>query len=168
MVGLPTGPLEGDEPIGSAPSAASSSHDPPAGTVDKAIEATSSGVCASPSTTASASASVTAPSADPPPPPPAPSSAPPQPPPPSQDSLSAKLLEMGFTDAEMVAHVLDKNGPQPDIDDCCRDLGSLSKWEHMLDDLVEMGFEDRGKNMKVMLKHNGSLKSAVRELVGTA
>jgi len=167
MVGFPTGPMEGDErflPSGSSP------HDPPAGTLDTAIEATFSGACASLSTTDSASASDAGPSVDPPPfaQPFAQPSAPPQPPLLPPHPLGAKLFEMGFTDAEMVSHVLDKNGPEPDIDDCCRDLGALSKWDHMLDDLAEMGFEDRGMNIKAMLKHNGSIKSAVRELVGTA
>lgn len=44
-------------------------------------------------------------------------------------------------------------------------MGSLSEWNTLLDDLAEMGFTDREKNKMLMVKHNGSVKSTVKELV---
>lgn len=40
-----------------------------------------------------------------------------------------------------------------------------NEWEAMLDELVEMGFEDRTANRAALTKHAGSLRLAVRELV---
>lgn len=41
----------------------------------------------------------------------------------------------------------------------------LAEWDTMLDDLAEMGFEDRESSREVLAKHAGSLKLAVKELV---
>lgn len=41
----------------------------------------------------------------------------------------------------------------------------LAEWDTMLDDLAEMGFEDRESGRAALTKHSGSLKRAVKELV---
>jgi len=39
------------------------------------------------------------------------------------------------------------------------------EWDELLEDLVEMGFEDRDSNRAALAKHGGSIKLAVKELV---
>ena len=59
--------------------------------------------------------------------------------------------------------VIEKHGP--DLEACARDLAALTEWDAMLDDLQEMGFGDRSLNKKLMIKHDGSLKRTVKDLV---
>ena len=80
--------------------------------------------------------------------------------------VTAALSAMGFTDSSMVEVVLDKHGA--DIHACARDLAAATEWDPMLDDLEEMGFEDRGLNKRLMVKHDGSVKRTVKELVAEA
>ena len=54
---------------------------------------------------------------------------------------------------------------RPDLEACARDLAALTEWDAMLDDLQEMGFGDRSLNKKLMIKHDGSLKRTVKDLV---
>jgi len=79
------------------------------------------------------------------------------------EGVKAGLASMGFTDASMVATAIEKNGV--DIEACARDLAAANEWEALLDDLAEMGFENRELNMTLMLKHSGNVKRTVRELV---
>merc|ERR1719152_1152836 len=78
-------------------------------------------------------------------------------------ALATELLSMGFTDQEMVEHVIDKNNG--DLEACARDLVSLNEWDTLLGDLEDMGFENKSLNKKLMVKHNGSVKRTVKDLV---
>jgi len=78
-------------------------------------------------------------------------------------SLATELLSMGFTDQEMVEHVIEKN--DGDLEACARDLVSLNEWDTLLGDLEDMGFENKSLNKKLMVKHNGSVKRTVKDLV---
>ena len=101
--------------------------------------------------------------------------------------MAAELASMGFAEDELVAQVIEKHGPEasrdprshtphppylqviekhgPDLEACARDLAALTEWDAMLDDLQEMGFGDRSLNKKLMIKHDGSLKRTVKDLV---
>ena len=102
--------------------------------------------------------------------------------------MAAELASMGFAEDELVAQVLEKHGVRPasrdprshtphppylqviekhgpDLEACARDLAALTEWDAMLDDLQEMGFGDRSLNKKLMIKHDGSLKRTVKDLV---
>merc|ERR1719240_677555 len=46
-----------------------------------------------------------------------------------------------------------------------RDLAAATEWDHLLDDLAEMGFENRMLNTTLMLKNGGNMKRTVRDLV---
>ena len=81
-------------------------------------------------------------------------------------SVAAALASMGFVDKPMVDLVLDKNGA--DLEACARDLAAATEWDALLDDLQEMGFENRELNKTLMLKHAGNVKRTVRELVEDA
>jgi len=78
--------------------------------------------------------------------------------------VKASLHSMGFVDPTMVEGVLTKNGD--DLDACVRDLAAASEWDSLLDDLAEMGFEDRELNKTLMLKNSGNVKRTVKDLVG--
>ena len=80
-----------------------------------------------------------------------------------QTLLGPSLAEYGFAEDELVAQVIEKHGP--DLEACARDLAALTEWDAMLDDLQEMGFGDRSLNKKLMIKHDGSLKRTVKDLV---
>lgn len=41
------------------------------------------------------------------------------------------------------------------------------EWDELLDDLSEMGFDDREQNRKLLVTYSGSIKQAVRELVAS-
>jgi len=82
------------------------------------------------------------------------------------EGVKAGLAAMGFTDATMVDLVLAKHGA--DLEACARDLAAASEWDHLLDDLAEMGFANRELNKSLMLKHAGNVKRTVRELVEDA
>jgi len=79
------------------------------------------------------------------------------------ERVADELTVMGFTDAELVHCVIDKNGA--DLEACASDLASLSEWDTLLEDLDEMGFADRSLNKRLMVKNKGSLKMTVRDLV---
>merc|ERR1719164_349521 len=81
-------------------------------------------------------------------------------------AMAETLGAMGFTDAEMVQYVIEKNGP--DLDACARDLAALGGWAEGLTDLLEMGFTDSALNAKLMIKNGGSVKNTVRDLVADA
>merc|ERR1712224_264102 len=77
------------------------------------------------------------------------------------------LKAMGFLDEVMLEAVVAKHGD--DIDACATDLAKASEWDGLLDDLIEMGFDDRERNKVLMLKNNGNIKRTVKDLVeGTA
>merc|ERR1719421_1401950 len=80
--------------------------------------------------------------------------------------VGMELQAMGFTDAPLVEAALSKHGP--DLEACARDLANVSEWTPLLDDLHEMGFVNIELNKMLMLKHNGSVKRTVRELVEEA
>ena len=45
------------------------------------------------------------------------------------------------------------------------EAATLSEWDDMLDDLTEMGFNDRSLNQRLLVQHSGSIKQTVKELV---
>merc|ERR1719263_380055 len=83
--------------------------------------------------------------------------------------VATQLMQMGF-EPKSVELVMKKNAAlAPDwsrlLETCSRDLLQLSEWDSMLVDLEEMGFEDREKNTLLILKHDGSVKRTVKDLV---
>jgi len=79
-----------------------------------------------------------------------------------EEDLKAKLAGEGV-DAAMVDHLLELHGA--DADACFHDLEKLRSWESAIADLVEMGLADLVANQKALLKHEGSVKAVVKELV---
>jgi len=77
-------------------------------------------------------------------------------------TVACELLKLGFED-DLVDAALAKHGA--DLESCKSALAKLSEWQTKLDDLSEMGFDDRGLNRWLLLKHDGSVKLAVKELV---
>ena len=77
--------------------------------------------------------------------------------------VAESLGQMGFADAELVQFVVERNGP--DLDACVNDLATLND-EAGLRDLAEMGFTDAKLNAKLLIKNRGSVKNAVRDLLG--
>merc|ERR1719421_1018950 len=75
-------------------------------------------------------------------------------------SVEATLRSMGFDDAVMLVAVTKKHGD--DVDACAREL---AEWATLLDDLADMGFNDRALNTKLVIKNDGSIKRTVKELV---
>jgi len=82
------------------------------------------------------------------------------------EGVAAALGAMGFTDAALIEVALSKHGP--DLDACASDLAQASEWDSLLDDLAEMGFENRDLNKALMLRHDGNLKRTVKSLVEDA
>jgi len=79
------------------------------------------------------------------------------------DQIKASLKAMGFLDEVMLEAAITKHGE--DIDACATDLAKASEWDGLLDDLVEMGFDDRERNKVLMLKNNGNIKRTVKDLI---
>lgn len=74
------------------------------------------------------------------------------------------LEAMGFGGGRsLLAQVVRNN--KGDLAACVTDLSQLQDWDTLLQDLEAMGFEDQDKNRVMLLKHRGSVKGAVRELV---
>jgi len=92
-----------------------------------------------------------------------PSGAPLAPPVPAKDHTKGILLSMGFADDSMIDAVIAKNAD--DIDACVRDLSAAAEWAPLIDDLCEMGFGNVELNKSLLLKHNGNIKRAVKDLV---
>uniref|UniRef100_A0A7S2GC60 UBA domain-containing protein n=1 Tax=Haptolina brevifila TaxID=156173 RepID=A0A7S2GC60_9EUKA len=90
-------------------------------------------------------------------------------PPAAEEALSgvarvkAALKAMGFIDDTMLDAVVAKHGE--DLDACATDLTAASEWDSLLEDLAEMGFENRELNKMLMLKNNGNIKRTVKDLV---
>ena len=78
---------------------------------------------------------------------------------------------MGLDDKELSASVVAKHRRAEEgtveLGKCVEDLHVLAdlEWDSMLDDLQEMGFEDRSLNKKLLAEAAGSLKQAVKRLV---
>merc|ERR1719235_2267654 len=79
------------------------------------------------------------------------------------EAVAAELASMGFTDEPVVRFVIERNNAE--LEACARELATLSEWDESVGDLVEMGFDDVALNKRVLLKHGGSVKAAVKELV---
>lgn len=77
--------------------------------------------------------------------------------------VKASLKSMGFLDDTIIEAVVAKHGD--DIDSCATDLAAASEWDSLLDDLAEMGFEDRELNKTLMLKNHGNIKRTVKDLI---
>jgi len=45
------------------------------------------------------------------------------------------------------------------------ELTELAEWDSMLDDLDEMGFNDRSRNKNVLVANNGSINQTVKALL---
>jgi len=52
-----------------------------------------------------------------------------------------------------------------DLDACTRVLSEAREWGGHLNDLVEMGFNDRERNAELLLKNRGNVKRTVRDLI---
>jgi len=94
---------------------------------------------------------------------PPPASPPPAPPLDGADLVKASLKAMGFLDDTMIETALAKHGE--DLEACATALAAASEWDSLLDDLAEMGFEDRELNKTLMLKNDGNIKRTVKALV---
>jgi len=94
---------------------------------------------------------------------PPPASPPPAPPLGGADLVKASLKAMGFLDDTMIETALAKHGE--DLDACATALAAVSEWDSLLDDLAEMGFEDRELNKTLMLKNDGNIKRTVKDLI---
>jgi len=79
------------------------------------------------------------------------------------DLVKASLKAMGFLDDTMIDAVVAKHGE--DLDACATDLAAASEWDSLLDDLTEMGFENRELNKTIMLRNNGNFMRTVRDLI---
>jgi len=86
----------------------------------------------------------------------------------SAADVATTLMTMGF-EPKSVELVLEKHlGVEPEsnlLEACTRELVQLSEWDSMLSDLEEMGFDDREKNTRLMIKNDGSVKRTVKDLV---
>ena len=74
-----------------------------------------------------------------------------------------ELEEMGFKQIDLNKEVLRLN--KYDLEQSVDDLCGYSEWDPLLEELDEMGFLDRAKNKKLLLKHNGSIKRVVLDLI---
>ena len=81
-------------------------------------------------------------------------------------TLSAPRLRDAPQCASQAEAALAKHGA--DLDLCASDLAQASEWDSLLEDLAEMGFENRDLNKALMLRHNGNLKRTVKALVEDA
>jgi len=81
-----------------------------------------------------------------------------------EEELKSRLADEGLVDEEMVAHIIALHGTDA-AEACLEDARRLSAWTPAVEDLVEMGFEDVTANRKALLKHDGSIKAVVKELV---
>jgi len=88
-----------------------------------------------------------------------------------KEVAAAELAAMGFEDAELVRGVVDKNtgAEGVNLERCVTALTALSEveWDTMLDDLAEMGFDDRALNKKMLVMSDGSINKTVKQLVNT-
>jgi len=73
------------------------------------------------------------------------------------------LRSMGFEGDEMIRVVVRQHGD--DLDACTRVLSEAREWGGHLNDLVEMGFNDRERNAELLLKNRGNVKRTVRDLI---
>jgi len=79
------------------------------------------------------------------------------------EQVKTMLKSMGFLDETLIDAVIAKHGE--DIDSCASELATASEWASLLDDLAEMGFEDRERNKTLMLKNGGNIKRTVKDLI---
>jgi len=79
------------------------------------------------------------------------------------EQVKAMLKSMGFLDETLIDAVIAKHGE--DIDSCASELATASEWASLLDDLAEMGFQDRERNKTLMLKNSGNIKRTVKDLI---
>jgi len=73
------------------------------------------------------------------------------------------LRSMGFEGDEMIRVVVRQHGN--DLDACTRILAEAREWGGHLNDLDEMGFNDRERNAELLLKNRGNVKRTVRDLI---
>uniref|UniRef100_A0A7N0RAE0 Uncharacterized protein n=1 Tax=Kalanchoe fedtschenkoi TaxID=63787 RepID=A0A7N0RAE0_KALFE len=81
----------------------------------------------------------------------------------SEESLLMELYEMGFKQIDLNWEILKINNY--DMEKTLVDLCDISEWDPIFDELEEMGFSDRKKNAKLMVKNKGSVKHVVMDLV---
>eukprot|EP00475_Leptophrys_vorax_P029528 TRINITY_DN4346_c0_g1_i1.p1 TRINITY_DN4346_c0_g1~~TRINITY_DN4346_c0_g1_i1.p1 ORF type:complete len:958 (+),score=154.88 TRINITY_DN4346_c0_g1_i1:403-2874(+) len=77
-----------------------------------------------------------------------------------------QLEGMGFPFRTLNRELLEASNY--DMDAVVGQLLRLGEWQDKLDELEEMDFTDKEVNARLMLKHEGSLKHTVRELVAAA
>lgn len=82
----------------------------------------------------------------------------------AEDAAVEALEAMGFGGGRALLSQVVRNN-KADLAACVSDLSQLQDWDTLLQDLEAMGFEDEAKNREALLKHGGSVKGAVRELV---
>ncbi|KAI5060491.1 hypothetical protein GOP47_0024911 [Adiantum capillus-veneris] len=81
----------------------------------------------------------------------------------NQETKLRELELMGFKNRNLNAILLEKNSQ--DLQLTLDDLLLGSGWVNLLEDLQEMGFDDANTNLRLLIKHEGSIKRVVKELV---
>jgi len=85
------------------------------------------------------------------------------------EQVLQQLQGMGYADQALLKEVIAKNTDQDqgaiDLSECVHDLTLLAEWDYLLDDLDEMGFENREVNRSLLLHNKGNIKKVVHELV---
>jgi len=79
-------------------------------------------------------------------------------------STAAEALKTAEGDESASATSAQPEHPTPDDEKAATEEW-LSEWDTMLDDLAEMGFDNRESSRAALAKHSGSIKRAVKELV---
>merc|ERR1712146_650816 len=84
-------------------------------------------------------------------------------------NVMAELMAMGYDDTALLQEVVSKseqeNAGKACLSDCVHDLTLVNEWDYLLDDLSEMGFENREVNRSLLLHNKGNIKRVVHELV---
>jgi len=83
------------------------------------------------------------------------------------------LASMGFDAASVARCLADADGDVDaaitllleDSEVSSEEITSMSKWDHMLGDLHEMGFEDDNTSRKALADANGNITEAVKQLI---
>jgi len=78
--------------------------------------------------------------------------------------LADKLGAMGFCTPTLTAAAIAAHGLC--LEQCATSLACLTcDWAEALQDLFEMGFEDKEANAKMLIKHSGNVNRCVRDLM---
>merc|ERR1712070_463181 len=82
------------------------------------------------------------------------------------ENVMAELVAMGYDDTALLQEVVSKSEQENNgtacLSDCVHDLTLLNEWDYLLDDLSEMGFENREVNRSLLLHNKGNLRHLCR------